>query len=130
MNTEAQRIAKEAEEADAIAKDCQAGLDQALPALQEAEDALNVLTKKDIAELKAYAKPPPLVELVLCGVMTVLKRPPTWDECKKQMGDASFLSKLQEFDKDLINDALIKKINKYTSQSEFTPETIGKVRRG
>jgi len=127
VNLEASRIAKEAEESDVIAKDCQAGLDQALPALQEAEDALNVLTKKDVSELKAYAKPPPLVELVLCGVMTVLKRPPTWEECKKQMGDASFLSKLTDFDKDLINDSLIKKIGKYTANPDFNGETIGKV---
>ena len=42
-------------------------LDKALPALQSAEEALNVLTKKDMAELKAYAKPPALVELTLSG---------------------------------------------------------------
>ena len=49
-------------------------LDKALPALQAAEEALNVLTKKDMSELKAYSKPPALVELTLGGVMTVLKR--------------------------------------------------------
>jgi dynein heavy chain len=127
VNAEATKIAKEADEANAIAADCQAGLDKALPALQEAEDALKVLSKKDMSELKAYAKPPPLVELVLCGVMTALKRPPTWEECKKQLGDANFLGKLQDFDKDSINDALIKKLNKYTSQAEFMPDVIAKV---
>ncbi len=43
----------------------QSELDKALPALQAAEDALNVLTKKDMSELKAYANPPALVELTL-----------------------------------------------------------------
>lgn len=52
MNAEAIKIGKEAEEANAIASECQAGLDKALPALQAAEDALNVLTKKDMSELK------------------------------------------------------------------------------
>lgn len=47
----------------------QGELDKALPALQAAEDALNVLTKKDISELKAYAKPPALVELTLQGAL-------------------------------------------------------------
>jgi dynein heavy chain len=65
VNAEATKIAKEAEEANAIAKECQEGLDKAMPALQAAEAALNVLTKKDMSELKAYAKPPMLVELTL-----------------------------------------------------------------
>ena len=52
VNAEAQKIAKETEEANVIAAECQAGLYKALPALQAAEEALNVLTKKDMAELK------------------------------------------------------------------------------
>lgn len=74
-------------------------MDRALPALQAAEEALNVLTKKDMSELKAYAKPPALVELTLGGVMTVLGRPATWEEAKKALGDASFMDKLVHFDK-------------------------------
>eukprot|EP00983_Pelagomonas_calceolata_P134871 1162101-Pelagomonas_calceolata.AAC.14 len=71
VNAEAVKIGKEAEEANAIASQVQSELDKALPALQAAEDALNVLTKKDMSELKAYAKPPALVELTLNAVMTV-----------------------------------------------------------
>lgn len=59
-----------------------------------------MLTKKDLSEVKAYAKPPPLVELALGGVMTVLKKPTSWDEIKKALGDANFLEKLLKFDKD------------------------------
>ncbi|KAL0040883.1 hypothetical protein WJX79_008591 [Trebouxia sp. C0005] len=127
VNAEAIKIGKEAEEANAIASECQAGLDKALPALQAAEDALNVLTKKDMSELKAYAKPPALVELTLSGVMTVLQKTPTWDEAKKQLGDASFMEKLLKFDKDKLNDALLKKLQKFTTNPEFTPEAVGKV---
>ena len=67
VNAEAHKIGKEAEEANAIATQVQSELDKAIPALQAAEEALNVLTKKDFAELKAYAKPPTLVETTLCG---------------------------------------------------------------
>ncbi len=49
------------------------------------------------------------------GVMTVLRRPPTWDEAKKQLGDSSFMSKLLEFDKDKLDDGLLKKIAKFTA---------------
>jgi hypothetical protein len=53
-----------------------------------------------MSEVKAYAKPPPLVELALGAVMTVLKKPTTWDEIKKALGDANFLLTLLKFDKD------------------------------
>jgi dynein heavy chain len=85
-----------------------------------------VLTKKDLAELKAYAKPPALVEFTLTGVMTVLKRPATWDEAKKALGDASFMQRLLEYDKDkLTDDSLLKKIGKFTSAPDFTPDAVG-----
>ncbi|KAG1668463.1 hypothetical protein FOA52_005236 [Chlamydomonas sp. UWO 241] len=127
VTAEASKISKEAEEANAIATQVQIDLDKAMPALQAAEDALNVLTKKDFAELKAYAKPPALVELTLCAVQTVLKRTPTWDDAKKSLSDANFMQKLLEFDKDGLVDALLKKIAKFTVNPDFTPDAIGKV---
>ncbi|KAJ7527535.1 hypothetical protein O6H91_16G059900 [Diphasiastrum complanatum] len=127
VNEEAAKIEKEAKICNAIAFDCQQDLDKAMPALMAAEEALNVLTKKDLSEVKAYAKPPALVELTLCAVMTVLKRQPSWEEAKKALGEPSFLEKLIKYDKDQLVDTLLKKINKYTSESDFTPEIIGKV---
>ena len=62
------------------------------------------------------------MELTLSGVMTVLRRTPTWDEAKKALGDASFMEKLLQFDKDKLDDPLLKKLQKYTTNPEFTPE--------
>lgn len=59
MHAEATKIAKETKDANVIAAQVAAELERALPALQEAEAALNVLTKKDISELK--------VGVGLCG---------------------------------------------------------------
>lgn len=91
VNAEATKIGKEADEADALMKTVQGELDKALPALQAAEDALNVLTKKDMSELKAYAKPPALVEFTMSAVMTVLKKAPNWETSKGALGDANFM---------------------------------------
>jgi dynein heavy chain len=52
VQSEATKIAKETEDANFIAAQVTVELEKALPALQEAEAALNVLTKKDISELK------------------------------------------------------------------------------
>lgn len=49
--------------------------------------------------MKAYSKPPPLVDITLSGVMTVLKWPGSWEEAKKALGDANFMFKLLNFDK-------------------------------
>eukprot|EP00210_Caulerpa_lentillifera_P007994 g7633.t1 len=144
VNAKADKISKETIEADKIAKQVQTELDRALPALQAAEEALNVLTKRDMSELKAYANPPALVELTLGAVMTVLSRPATWDESKKALGDPSFMEKLIHFDKanlipnhnlfhyssslqDKLTDSLLKRVRKFTNNPEFIPETIGSV---
>lgn len=124
---EAERIENEAQKANLIAKECQLKLDEALPALLEAEAALNVLTKKDMGELKSYVKPPVLVELCLKGVLTVLKCPATWDEAKKQLGDSGFLERLLNFDKDTLADGLLTKIAKFVNNPEYQPDVIGKV---
>ena len=127
VSAEAERIEIEAQNANAIAGECQLKLDEALPALREAEEALNVLTKKDMGELKSYVKPPALVELCLKGVLTVLKRPTTWEEAKKQLGDSGFLDRLLRFDKDALVDNLLAKIAKFVNNPDYQPEVIGKV---
>lgn len=52
-----------------------------------------------MSDAQAYSKPPPLVDITLSGVMTVLKRPGSWEEAKKALGDANFMMKLLNFDK-------------------------------
>ena len=55
---------EKAAEAKAIADDAQADLDKALPALDAAVQALKLLTKNDIVEVKALKNPPAGVRLV------------------------------------------------------------------
>ena len=67
VNVESEKISKDEVECKAIAEDAQADLDKALPALEAAQKALELLNKKDMAEVKAYAKPPQ-------AVMTTMSR--------------------------------------------------------
>jgi dynein heavy chain, axonemal len=110
-----------------IAEAAQKDLDAAIPALNEAMKALESLNKKDIAEVKAYGKPPTLVEVVMEAVMIVRQSEPSWAEAKRQLGEANFIKSLIEFDKDNIPDKVLKKINKYTSEPDFQPEKVGSV---
>ena len=57
-----------------------------MPALEEAVKALESLNKKDITEIKAYGRPPPLVEKVMEAVMVLKGNEPTWAEAKRVLG--------------------------------------------
>lgn len=61
-----------AEATQAIADDAQRDLDEALPALEGANQALNSLDKADISEIKVFTKPPDLVMTVMEAVCILL----------------------------------------------------------
>ena len=122
VNAETEKIGKEEADTKIIADDAQADLDKAIPALDAAQKALELLNKKDMAEVKAYAKPPPAVETVMEAVMVLRKQEPTWAEAKKQLGDPNFLMQLVQYDKELLTDSVLNKVNKYTREKSFDPE--------
>ena len=127
VQAESEKIQKEEAETKIIATDAQKDLDEALPALASAEEALGALNKKDLSEIKAYTTPPDKVEMVLEAVMVLRKKPPKWEEAKKDLGSPSFLTELQTYDKDAnLNDAMVNKVSKWTSRPEFDPEIVGK----
>lgn len=97
----------------------------AMPALDEATLALNSLNKKDLVEVRSYAKPPIKVEKVMESVMILLKKEASWTESKKQLGDSNFLETLKNFDKNHITDKVLKKIAVYTTDSELEPAKVG-----
>ncbi|GIY61832.1 dynein heavy chain 2, axonemal, partial [Caerostris darwini] len=102
-------------------------LNAAMPALDEARKALEALNKRDIGEIKSYAKPPIIVEIVLEAVMILRNSEPSWAEAKRQLGSATFLKELYTYDRDNITDAALNKIGKYIKKPEFQPQTVGKV---
>jgi dynein heavy chain len=99
-----------------------------MPAYHSAVDALKSLDKKDIQEVKSYAKPPELVQMVMEAVCILLDAKPDWNEAKKLLADTSFMDRLQTYDKDHIDPKAIGKIRKgYTSKPNFIPDVVGKV---
>jgi len=127
VNIEKEKIAKDEVETRKIADDAQADLDKAMPALEMATEALNQLNKKDLGEVKAYAKPHKAVEKTLEAVMILRRSEPTWAEAKKQMNDPGFLNQLVNYDKDGLNDSVLTKVAKYTKEADFDPEIVGAI---
>lgn len=54
-----------------------------MPALQNALNALNALSKNDIVEIKNFKTPPTLVQRVMEAVCILLGAKPDWDSAKK-----------------------------------------------
>lgn len=87
MQARSEKIAEEEGKCQVMAENAQHDLDEALPALAEATKALESLNKKDMTEIKSYAKPPALVEKVMEAVMILRGGEPTWAEAKRQLGE-------------------------------------------
>ncbi|XP_040003149.1 dynein heavy chain 6, axonemal [Xiphias gladius] len=118
-----------AEDTQAIADDAQRDLDEALPALEGANQALNSLDKADISEIKVFTKPPDLVMTVMEAVCILLNCKPDWPSAKQLLGDANFLRRLMDYEKDNIKPQILLKLQKYINNPDFIPEKVEKVSR-
>ncbi|XP_023013028.2 dynein heavy chain at 16F isoform X2 [Leptinotarsa decemlineata] len=123
-----EEVAKvKADETQVLADDAQRDLDTALPALEAAKKALEALNKNDINEIKVFQKPPKLVQFVMESINLLLGAKTDWASAKVVLGDANFLKKLQEYDKDHVSDIVLKKLKTYVEHPDFTPEKIATV---
>ncbi|XP_046391604.1 dynein axonemal heavy chain 6 [Ischnura elegans] len=113
-----------ADETQAIAEDAQRDLDEALPALEAAQKALGALDKNDINEIRVFQKPPSLVKFVLEAVCLLLGAKTDWASAKVVLGDTNFLKRLQEYDKNKISEALLRKLKDYVDSPNFVPELV------
>ncbi|XP_056265579.1 dynein axonemal heavy chain 6 [Pseudoliparis swirei] len=128
--SEDETLAKvKADDTQAIADDAQRDLDEALPALNVANEALSSLDKADISEIKVFTKPPDLVMTVMEAVCILLSCKPDWQGARQLLGDSNFLRRLTDYDKDNIKTQILQKLQKYINNPDFIPEKVEKVSR-
>ncbi|CAJ0965699.1 unnamed protein product [Ranitomeya imitator] len=127
VTAHSEKIAAEEIKCKALAENAQKDLEEAMPALQEAMRALETLNKMDLTEIKAYGRPPALVETVMQAVMILRGNEPTWAEARRQLGEPNFIKQLIHFDKNNISERVLKKIGQYCALPDFQPEMVGRV---
>nr|KAG5711095.1 hypothetical protein BaRGS_004739 [Batillaria attramentaria] len=144
VTVQAQKAAatKKAREAEAIATDAQKDLDEALPALEAALASLKSLNKNDVVEVRALQRPPEGVRLVMEAVCIMKQVKPKkvagekagekvndyWEPGKALLQDpGKFMESLFTYDKENIPESVIKLIQPYIDNPNFTPEAIAKV---
>ncbi|KAM4587304.1 dynein axonemal heavy chain 8-like [Odontesthes bonariensis] len=134
----AQKIVDGIEYEKAIAEE---KLEAARPALEEATAALNTIKPADIATVRKLAKPPHLVMRIMdCCLILFNKKldpvtcdpersclKPSWSEALKLMSGSGFLTSLQQFPKDSINEETVELLQPYFDMEDYTMENAKKV---
>ena len=64
---------------------------KAMPMLLEAEEALKKINKNDISEIKGYANPHPIVQMVMEAICVLLNEKTDWSSMKVVMMELNFL---------------------------------------
>ncbi|KAL8598268.1 hypothetical protein ACOMHN_035218 [Nucella lapillus] len=127
VESEEEVMLKETQIVQNYADECTNDLASALPALQQAIMSLETLDKASISELRVYKQPPPLVETVMSAVCVLFQRKPDWNTAKMMLGDAGFLRRLLQFDKNAVPDKVFTKLKKYSKHPDFKEDVVGKV---
>ncbi|XP_015749541.1 PREDICTED: dynein heavy chain 5, axonemal-like [Acropora digitifera] len=116
-------------------------LEAARPALEEAEAALQTIKAAHIATVRKLPKPPHLIMRIMDAVMLLFRKrldtvvfdaernccKPSWSESLKMMSQSNFLSSLQSFPKDTINDEMVELLAPYLEMDDYNMETAKRV---
>ena len=143
-----EQIKKEKEKAENIVQEIEVDrvaaeekLEDARPALQEAEAALNTIKQANIATVRKLGRPPHLIMRVMDCTMILFRRTfppikpdgnfpcpkPSWAEALRFMSGSSFLTQLLQFPKDTINDEMVELLEPYLTMDDYNMATAKRV---
>ena len=120
---------KKSEETQELAADAHRNLEHALPSLEAAMQAVSSIDKGELNDMRAMKNPPELTQQVLESVCILLGVKADWNTAKMLIGDAQFMQKLMDFDKDNIPEPVSKRVRRYIDNPKFIPDEVGKVSR-
>ena len=121
VNEKTDKIKEAKEEADKK-------LNDAMPILNAATEALNTLNRNDISEIKSQPNPHVLVKFTLECVAILLDERSDSDSIKKLLADPNFLSRMKTLKAENITKSIQDKIKKkINSNASFIPSEIQKI---
>uniref|UniRef100_A0A7S3JKK7 Uncharacterized protein n=1 Tax=Euplotes harpa TaxID=151035 RepID=A0A7S3JKK7_9SPIT len=122
-NIEQDKTTALANEAKRIKDEADVQLEEAIPAMKAAEEAVNCLNKQSIQELKSLPKPPKECESVTATVLMLRgeKRNYSWQNAQKMMNNPQkFIEEIKEFDGRDIDEGILAKIAPIRAEPFFT----------
>jgi hypothetical protein len=89
--------------------------------------AIESISKLDVAEIRTMVKPPAAVEVVLEAVMALLTgRATTFQDARRVLGGGgeAFLLMLRQFRLEDVTDARLRQVEPYVNNPVFRPENV------
>eukprot|EP00668_Euglena_longa_P039207 GGOE01050460.1.p1 GENE.GGOE01050460.1~~GGOE01050460.1.p1 ORF type:complete len:2722 (-),score=1086.70 GGOE01050460.1:98-8140(-) len=140
VSVEEAECAKKAEAAKAIKDDCETQLADVMPALEQAQAAVQDLDKKALGEVRSMAAPSDKIKRVIEAVCVMLDEQPKrvidaatgkpvydyWELAKKKVmaNTVEFLNRLLHYDVENIKESVIEKIQPYIKDKNFRPAEV------
>lgn len=129
---------KQADAADAIASECKEALEEAMPALRAAEEALKNINKGDITLIKSVNSPTLDTLMVMSAVCVLMHVDPIkkmnpetqkkevqyWKPVQGLMNGPNFLKDLLGYDKEAIDLKTINQLKPFVEQPNFNREKL------
>jgi len=110
-----------------IQNECKGILDEAMPALNKALSALDILKASDISEIKMYQKPKDELVMVFSAVCLLQGVKQDWATAQGLMSNpANFVASMKNFKKDDMKEVTLKKLKKFVDDERFQPDNIAR----
>lgn len=106
------KVEKQQAEIDLRKAEAQRDLDQAEPALIEAQNSVKSIKKRDLDEVRNLARPPKNVQLTLECIAIMLKSKTEWGEIRKILSKSDFIPSIINFDANTLSQKQIEIVQK------------------
>lgn len=97
---------------------------EAFAELGRAREQAEKLEKQSLAELRCFAKPPLLVQMVTNAVLAALGEQCNWDTWKRAAGQPGFVKRLAGFDVENRTGEVLAALAPYVSRDDFNEDTV------
>ncbi|KII67376.1 Cytoplasmic dynein 1 heavy chain 1 [Thelohanellus kitauei] len=109
-------------------KDIKQELAMVEPALEEAKDALSIIDRNMLNEIRVMFKPPALIKLAIESVYELItgQVPTDWKNVKTFLNKDDFIQTIRNFKTESITPERRAQMEKYLTHEKFTPENIAR----
>ncbi|KAH0573254.1 Dynein heavy chain [Spironucleus salmonicida] len=124
VQSEERSLQVQGQSIDIELKQSQSDLDEVMPILQKAENALKHISRSEIAEISSFTNPKAHIILVMNALCVILNETPTWQSAKLLLSSGSLISQLMNLKPLQVPPRQFKQFKQIVSGSDFRLDKI------